>query len=133
MDDTERFEMIGYLLDELEELSFDSIILIEGKKDRRSLEALIGDDFQSIEVQKDCGPVRAAEKVAETGLSAVILTDWDRKGDILAHELSIQLNALEVKYDMSIRKRLSDVCRKDIKDVESLSSLYSRLSQSNNL
>ena len=62
MTDAERLEEIYELLSELDELSKDHILLIEGKKDRRALTALgvSGDMFQ---IQSDGGPVKAAEYV----------------------------------------------------------------------
>ena len=45
----------------------------------------------------------------------------------MAKDLSEQLSALCISYDMNIRKDLRDICIKDIKDVESLHSLYVRL------
>ena len=48
-------------------------------------------------------------------------------GLITGKDLSEQLSALCISYDMNIRKDLRDICIKDIKDVESLHSLYVRL------
>ena len=116
-DDAERLRFLDEILSELRDLAEDHIILIEGNKDRKALEALIGDGFESIEVQREGGPLAAAERVAASGRGAVILTDWDARGGRLAADL-----------DTSVRRRLSSVCRKDIKDVEALDSLYERLS-----
>lgn len=127
MNDLERFELLEAYLEELEKLAQDHIILIEGNKDRRALEKLISGDFQFIEVQRDGGPIRAAEMVSESGLPAVIFTDWDKKGILLAHELESQLRSLEVSFNSELRRKFSSVSRKDIKDVESLASLYARL------
>lgn len=133
MNDAERFELLEAYIEELEELSQDHIILIEGNKDRRALSKLIGDDFQCIEVQRDGGPIRAAEMLYESGSSAVIFTDWDRKGELLAHELEIHLKNMEVPFNSELRKKLSGISKKDIKDVESLASFYSRLYTMTNL
>lgn len=127
MNDRERLEMIDAILDELSEMSGSRVILIEGKKDREALTRLIG-DFRCIMVQKEGGPLRAAERLFEDGDEAVILTDWDNKGEAIAAELEHHLKALGVRYDSDIRDRLGKVCRKDIKDIESLDSLYERLS-----
>ena len=127
MNDRERLEMIDATLDELSEMSGSRVILIEGKKDREALTRLIG-DFRCIMVQKEGGPLRAAERLFEDGDEAVILTDWDNKGEAIAAELEHHLKALGVRYDSDIRDRLGKVCRKDIKGIESLDSLYERLS-----
>jgi len=107
-------------------MASDHVVLVEGKNDRRALSEL-GLSLETIEIQKDGGPLRAAEMVYERGKRAIILTDWDDRGDRWAKDLSEQLSALCVPYDLTIRRDLRDVCVKDIKDVESLHSLYGRL------
>ena len=128
MNDRERLELIDAVLDDLDSELSDSILLIEGLKDRRSLEPLVG-EFECFMVQREGGPIKAAEHVAERRKKAIILTDWDNKGEYLAYELEAQLKAMCVPYDSQIRKRLADLCRKDIKDIESLKSMYRRLTE----
>ena len=126
MNDDERLRRLDEILDRIQSMSSDHVILVEGKNDRRSLLDL-NLSLDTIEVQRDGGPLRAAEMVYESGKKAIILTDWDDRGDRLAKDLSEQLSALCISYDMNIRKDLRDICIKDIKDVESLHSLYVRL------
>ena len=127
MNDSERLEGLEAILDELQDMSGTHIALIEGNKDRRALDNLGLHDLRTIEVQREGGPLRAAEMVSETGMDAIILTDWDDRGNRIDTDLRKQLDALCVRYDTSIRSRLRDICIKDIKDVESLDSLYRRL------
>ncbi|MBS7382200.1 MAG: Toprim subdomain protein [Candidatus Methanomethylophilaceae archaeon] len=126
MNDDERLRRLDEILDRIQSMSSDHVILVEGKNDRRSLLDL-NLSLDTIEVQRDGGPLRAAEMVYESRKKAIILTDWDDRGDRLAKDLSEQLSALCIPYDMNIRKDLRDICIKDIKDVESLHSLYVRL------
>ena len=126
MNDDERLRRLDEILDRIQSMSSDHVILVEGKNDSRSLLDL-NLSLDTIEVQRDGGPLRAAEMVYESGKKAIILTDWDDRGDRLAKDLSEQLSALCISYDMNIRKDLRDICIKDIKDVESLHSLYVRL------
>ena len=126
MNDDERLRRLDEILDRIQSMSSDHVILVEGKNDRRSLLDL-NLSLDTIEVQRDGGPLRAAEMVYESGKKAIILTDWDDRGDRLAKDLSEQLSALCISYDMNIRKDLRDSCIKDIKDVESLHSLDVRL------
>lgn len=125
--DSDRYESIVELISELEELSWDRVILVEGRLDVIALEHLgiYGDVFT---VQSSGGPIKAAEYVFKKKKKAVILTDWDRKGDIIASDLEIQLSALDVEYNIDIRNRLIGLCRIDIKDVQSLDELVNRLS-----
>ena len=127
MNDTERLELLESILDELQEMSSTHICLIEGNKDRRALDNLGLDDLMTIEVQREGGPLRAAERVSSMNKEAIILTDWDDRGNRIEKDLREQLDALCVRYDTEIRERLRDICIKDIKDVESLDSLYKRL------
>ena len=126
LNDDERLRRLDEILDRIQSMSSDHVILVEGKNDRRSLLDL-NLSLDTIEVQRDGGPLRAAEMVYESGKKAIILTDWDDRGDRLAKDLSEQLSALCISYDTNIRKYLRDICIKDIKDVESLHSLYVRL------
>lgn len=126
LNDDERLRRLDEILDRIQSMSSDHVILVEGKNDRRSLLDL-NLSLDTIEVQRDGGPLRAAEMVYESGKKAIILTDWDDRGDRLAKDLSEQLSVLCISYDMNIRKDLRDICIKDIKDVESLHSLYVRL------
>ena len=126
MNDDERLRRLDEILDRIQSMSSDHVILVEGKNDRRSLLDL-NLSLDTIEVQRDGGPLRAAEMVYESGKKAIILTDWDDRGDRLAKDLSEQLSAVCISYDTNIRKDLRDICIKDIKDVESLHSLYVRL------
>lgn len=122
----DRLEAVSEILDRLEELSHDHILIIEGKKDRRALEALgiRGDMFL---VQSSGGPVAAAEYVESHGGKAVILTDWDRRGDSLAEQISGMLGN-RPGIDLQIRRELASLCRMYVKDVESMDSLVAFLS-----
>ncbi|MFA6710586.1 MAG: Toprim subdomain protein [Candidatus Methanomethylophilaceae archaeon] len=126
MNDRERLDELWRIFDRLAELAEDHTILVEGNRDRKALEFL-GKDIDVIEVQREGGPIKAAERVFEGRRKAVILTDWDDRGDKIAEDLSIHLAALDVEYDTAVRSRLADICRKDIKDVEGIPALCSRL------
>jgi 5S rRNA maturation endonuclease (ribonuclease M5) len=128
LNDDERLEGIEQALSDLEDLSVDRIVLIEGNKDRRALDELGLQNVRTIEVQREGGPLHAAEAVAVAKCGAVILTDWDDRGERIALSLAEQLTALCVPFDADVRNRLEFFCRKDIKDVESLPALYRRLS-----
>jgi len=127
LDDEERLAEIKEVLEELEELAADHVILVEGLKDKKALSS-IGIEGEVFMIQSEGGPIKAAEYVSEHGGKAVILTDWDRRGGTIAHELENQLSSLGLIYDSRIRARLSFLCKKYIKDIESLDKLLERLS-----
>jgi len=127
MNQEKRLEALEEVLEELSVMSEDQVIIVEGMKDREALNDL-GISGNIIAVQSEGGPLRVSEAVCASGKGAVILTDWDQKGEQIADELKRDLSALCVRFDTRIRSRLRDVCVKDIKDVESLPALYRRLS-----
>lgn len=122
MDDAERLEGLEEALAELRELSSDRVLLVEGMKDEAALRA-VGVDGEYYHVQSGGGPVRAAEHVWRRGSAAVILTDWDRRGDDLAQSLSENLTSLGVPYDAGVRRTISRLALPYCKDVESLDSV----------
>ena len=108
-------------------MSLDRVILVEGRRDVIALGHL-GINGDIFTVQSSGGPIRAAEYVFSKNKKAVILTDWDRKGDIIASDLQVHLAALDIPYDTDIRERLAGQCRIDIKDIQSLDDLVNKLS-----
>jgi dTMP kinase len=126
VNDEERLEEIEKVLDELREMSEDRIILAEGLKDKKALRS-IGIAGEVFLIQSEGGPMRAAEYVAESKKKAIILTDWDHKGGTIAKELERQLSSLGLEYDSDIRAKLSFLCKKYIKDLESLGTMLERL------
>ena len=68
-----------------------------------------------------------SEKIAGLGSEVVILTDWDRRGDLLAVKLSEYFGNFGLKPELQIRNKLRLISQKEIKDVESLYTYVSRL------
>ena len=122
----DRLKELDLILEELNELGPETILLVEGRKDRMAL-GIMGINHQTREVQNEGGIFALTESLAREGRTGIILTDWDRTGGQIARNLRNALTANGVPYDDSIRARLSRICRKDIKDIESLPSFYSRL------
>ena len=126
MNNADRLERLNEILDELSEMCEERVLIIEGPKDRMAM-SLLGVNADMINVQSEGGPLKAAEKIYGEGRSAVIMTDWDKKGDEIANDLERSLSSLCVKYDTSLRSRLRRICGNEIYDVESLPSFYCRL------
>lgn len=127
-DPVEMLEEFDDILEELRELARDSVILVEGRKDRIALDRL-GVRGEIVQVQDAGGILGVAEDLASRGRSAIILTDWDRKGGQLAELLRVALRTCDVSYDDGIRMKLSVLAKKDIKDVESLPAFASLLDE----
>lgn len=125
-DDQERLNLIFETLERINELSATHTVLVEGVKDIAALKNS-GVEAQFFCVQSGGGPVRAAEALWKSGRSAIILTDWDRRGNTLAEDLKMNLVTLGVKFDRDIRADLSFLCKPYAKDVESLDSVILHL------
>ena len=124
----ERLEELQSILDELVSRDPDSVILVEGMRDRGAL-TILGVRGEMVQVQSSDGILSVAERLARDGRKAIIMTDWDRKGGQLSRLLKNALEANAVPYDERLRQRLVIIAKQDIKDVQSLPSLYSRLVQ----
>ncbi|ABE52240.1 toprim domain-containing protein [Methanococcoides burtonii] len=114
-----RLESIELILAELAEHSNNgAIILAEGKRDIISLKKLGING--PIELVTQSPLTEISERVASEKRRVIILTDWDRRGNILAAKLSEDLVYLGADVDMQLRDKLSSLVKKEIKDVESL-------------
>lgn len=124
----ERLDELQAVLEELIERDADTVILVEGMRDRGAL-TILGVRGEMVQVQSSDGIFPVTERLAKEGRRAIILTDWDRKGGQLSRLLKNALKANNVPYDEELRRRLVIIAKQDIKDVQSLPSLYSRLVQ----
>jgi 5S rRNA maturation endonuclease (ribonuclease M5) len=121
-----RLERIEELLAELSEYSErGAIIIVEGKRDILSLKRLgIEGNF---ELATRYSLFNFSERIAKLDREVIILTDWDRRGDLLAVKLSDYFGNFGLKPELQIRNKLRLICQKEIKDIESLYSYVSRL------
>ncbi len=124
----ERLDELQSILEEMVERPPGTVILVEGLRDRGAL-TILGVKGEMIQVQSSDGIFSVAERLARENRSAIIFTDWDRKGGQLCRLLKNALKANTVPFDDTLRRRLVIIARQDIKDVQSLPSLYSRLVQ----
>ena len=125
-DPEETLEELEEILSELKDRPENAVILVEGRKDRAALVCL-GIGGELVQVQDAGGIFGVAEDLAHRGKEAIVLTDWDRKGGHLADLLRNALKANGVKYNDQLRARLSMLCKKEIKDIESLPSFMAYL------
>ncbi|WP_340819443.1 toprim domain-containing protein [Methanolobus sp. WCC4] len=123
-----RLEMIEELLEQLQELIIqDSIIVVEGKRDVAALNALgLTGDFR---LATHHSLMNFCEELAGTGQNIVILTDWDRRGNILASKIVEILQSLGTSPETRIRELVVSLVQKEIKDVESLPGYVGKLKE----
>jgi 5S rRNA maturation endonuclease (ribonuclease M5) len=114
-----RLEKIEELIDEMLQQSKDgTIIIVEGKRDIVALRKLgIRGRVEAV-AQKT--QLDLSERIANDGNDVIMLTDWDRRGDILSLKLTTYLRDLGTEPNLRIRERLKSLVKKEIKDVESL-------------
>ena len=125
-DPEETLDELTKILDDLSTRPDGAVILVEGQKDRSAL-SVLGVGGEVWQVQGPNPLLATAERLALEGKSAIILTDWDRKGGQIAHSLRLGLTACGVRYDDSTRTRLVKLVKTEIKDMESLPAFYTRL------
>ncbi|HYM39558.1 MAG TPA: topoisomerase [Thermoplasmata archaeon] len=119
-------EDLERVLEDLIEKNHRAPVIVEGEYDRRALAELgvLGD----IRVLNRGNSVLAlCEAIAREYPEAIIMTDWDVRGGRIARNLRDALTANGVRYDDELRARLAILCRKDIKDVESLHRFAERI------
>lgn len=126
LDPEETLKELTKILEELSSRAPEQVILIEGQKDRAAL-ALLGVGGEVWQVHGPNSIFSLAERLCTEKKSAVILTDWDRKGGQLARLLRSALVANDVGYDDNVRRRLVRLVKMEIKDIESLPAFFSRL------
>ncbi len=122
----ERLEELEKVLSELEDRSVDTPIVVEGAKDVEALKRL--------GITKNVHPLNQGESIfnfceqlSRDRRKLIILTDWDRKGGMLARRLKEACHANEIEADLSVRTELVILSKKEVKDIESMPTFIERL------
>ena len=124
--DEERKKEVEELIGELSEQNLKIPIIVEGGKDIRALRKL-GFSGRIIKINRGVTLMCFAEMVAKECKEVILLTDWDKKGCLLADELSKLFDSLGVKYDLTYRQALIRLLRQEIKDIESLYTYFEKI------
>ncbi|MFZ3383419.1 MAG: toprim domain-containing protein [Candidatus Methanoperedens sp.] len=126
LEDIERLEKLEEIILELKELvKAGAIIIVEGRKDAGSLRYLgINGDIQFASQQP---LLDLTDSLSKTGKEIVILTDWDKKGSLVARKIIKHLSAYGIVPNTKIRLKLRSLSKKRIKDVESLNNYVNKL------
>lgn len=111
---------------ELEYLSEREPVIVEGARDVAALKKL-GITKNVHPLNKGKSVFGFCEDLAKKSRSAVILTDWDRRGGRLARMLREGLEANGVRINDRIRTQIVILSKKEIKDIESLPTFIDRL------
>jgi len=125
-EDLERLELLEGLIIELKDMSDrGAIIIVEGRKDVESLRSL--GIKGTIKLSSQQPLIEITEQLSRSRKDVVILTDWDRKGGIVAHKIIDYLHAYGILPNTDIRGRIGFLVKKRIKDIESLSKYMEKL------
>jgi 5S rRNA maturation endonuclease (ribonuclease M5) len=127
--EAERLEKLERIVDDLIERSSDEPIIVEGSRDIKALRDL-GIEGMIRAVNTGSSIVNLCESLSSEHDRFIILTDWDRKGGQIAHQLDRGFESCDVKRDMSVRANIARLTKKEIKDVEGLPGFIRRLQKS---
>ena len=135
MSDMEMREAIQDWIESVNSYPEECIILVEGIKDLTALKES-GVTKKVLFINKGMNIFDLIESIRSGAILendehfngvVIILTDWDRKGGMLATRLRKACLHLDVRFDLEIRRELASLTGKWIKDVESISSFLSHL------
>lgn len=127
--EAERLEKLERLIDDLIDRSPEEPIIVEGSRDVHALREL-GIDGIVQAVNTGSSIMNLCESLSSEHDRFIILTDWDRKGGQIAHQLDRGLESCDAKRDMDIRASIARLSKKEIKDVEGLPGYIRRLRKS---
>jgi len=122
----ERLDEILKLLDELEDISADTPVIVEGMRDIEALMRM-GITRNVVSMGKGLPLFTFCENLSRKHKEVVVMTDWDRKGGRLARALKDAFEANGVKVNDRLRARLVMLSKKEVKDIESMPTFIGRL------
>jgi 5S rRNA maturation endonuclease (ribonuclease M5) len=122
----ERLEELNEVLADLEDKSDTTPIVVEGTKDVEALRRL-GITKNVHHLNRGESVFNFCEDLSRGSRRLIILTDWDRKGGMLARMLKEACHANEVSANLDIRAKLVILSKKEIKDIEGMPAFIERL------
>lgn len=122
----ERLEQLEKVIDDLEDASNQTPIIVEGKRDVLALR-LLGITTNVVSMNKGVSIFSLAESMSREHHQVIVLTDWDRRGGQLARMLKDAFAANDVSVNDVFRTRIVILSKKEIKDIESLPKFIERL------
>ncbi|VVB91619.1 Ribonuclease M5 [uncultured archaeon] len=126
LEDMERLESIEEIILELQAFAdTGAIIVVEGRRDVASLRSLgINGEIRLASQQP---LLEFTEQLSKSGKKIIVLTDWDKRGGMMARKIIDDLLFYGIVANTDIRSRIGILVRKSIKDIESLNSYVSRM------
>lgn len=128
VDDCERLAGIEEIIDELKDRAMcGAVILVEGRRDREAL-AKLGVTGEIIMTSQKSLLV-LCETLARSKKDTIILTDWDERGEEVARQICLYMEADGVRPDNTLRVALRGLLKKEITEVENLYTYVENLKE----
>ncbi len=111
------------LIDELIERSENgAVIIVEGKNDRKALRDLgiYGDIVEASKISNSFIVDRIRRR------DVIILTDWDKRGEMIKRDLMNKFSSWGIIPDTEIRKKIFSIVKKDVTEVEKLAKFFKK-------
>ncbi len=125
MIDTERYERLLEIMQEIDEASHLGCVIVEGKRDLDALR-ILGVEGEIITFNRGVSVHEFCEQVLAQYSSTVILMDWDGTGQKLQDRLCKEMPGAWEPYS-HLRRVLKMLCQKEIRDIEGIPGLVRRL------
>ncbi len=123
----EYFERLLEVIEELKIEAEDKPIIVEGKRDVESLEKL-GVEGTFIVIAKTPIYLIADELIRKGIKEVILLTDFDRRGRMLAKAIVEEFRYRGIKVNTKIRQEIFIYTNSGIRDIESLFSYVNKRS-----
>ena len=125
--DTQRYERLLEVLEELAEINLDVPVIVEGKRDKAALREL-GLEGEVITINRGIPIDEMCQDIAEDHERVVLLMDWDGTGQSLDRRLRQELSGMWEEHER-FGRLLRVLCQKEVRDIEGIPSLVRRLSR----
>lgn len=126
LEDLERLEKLEELILELQALGDKgAIIVVEGRKDADSLRLLGINGNIRLATQQPL--LEFTEFLSKSGKEIILLTDWDKKGGIVARKIIQHLLTYGIMPNIEFRSKIRAHVKKRIKDMEGLNNYVNKL------
>lgn len=126
LEDLERLEKLEELILELQALGDKgAIIVVEGRKDADSLRLLGINGNIRLATQQPL--LEFTEFLSKSGKEIILLTDWDKKGGIVARKIIQHLLTYGIMPNIEFRSKIRALVKRRIKDVEGLNNYVNKL------
>ncbi len=124
----ERVEVLTSILKELHEMCENGVCVVEGKRDEYALRTL-GFKGKIVALRKLNRSLDSIVESLSNEERIIVLTDFDNEGEELAERLYRAFKSRNVEVDLETRRKLSSLLKGEIKGLEELGPLISRISQ----